>query len=268
MAKASEKPAVDEDGIEITDPRHGKSMEDIDGTPAEQIPGSGELQAAPAADSPEDIVRVNIGGMDLDLPRGAAEAYRQEAEEAVGLRSKLAAADAVIADRNVAPAPLAPAGGEPTPDFYDGLSNKFFANPAEAFRDFAGHISQEVSTGLTAQYTQAQTTTRFWDQFYSANADLKDAKQFVELTLSQNWDSLGNLTIEDSIPKLAELSRNKVLDISRQVGGKPKGSSKATELESGTGSGGAPADKTAAVPVTLSSVILDGKRKRDEARNG
>jgi hypothetical protein len=82
-----------------------------------------------------------------------------------------------------------------------------FSNPREALRI----NNEKVKRELRNEYTNNQGTTKFWDNFYRDNADLKDDDDLVQSTLQKNMAELGNMPVDKAMGRLAELTRDRIM---------------------------------------------------------
>jgi hypothetical protein len=108
--------------------------------------------------------------------------------------------------------PAEPARSARQVDEVDEMSDEdfdalLFSNPREAMR----LNNERVKAELRNEYTANQGTTKFWDQFYQANGDLRGDDDLVQSTLNKNMAELGNMPVEAAMERLAALTRDRIL---------------------------------------------------------
>ncbi len=164
------------------------------------------------------------------------------------------------------PAPIPAASSDPD-DKYD-YNTELFTNPEAALSHLKEEITAEVTGKLEGRYSQDQNRQRFWDDFYSANPDLKEHKWVVEATLSSEMGTLNKLQGQEAIDGLARATKERILSIQ---GGKSGGGNKTTSL-TGAQSRVAPARRTAEnddknEPKSLSAGIRELRRRKASVNN-
>jgi len=95
----------------------------------------------------------------------------------------------------------------------DDLETTWFENPRKAF----DRIKQEVRQEITEEYRVDQARRTFWDGFDRENPDLRDDRWVAEAVLQEHMDSLGALPVAKARESLADLTRKKILGLTRKV---------------------------------------------------
>lgn len=135
-----------------------------------------------------------------------------------------------------------------------------FENPAEYTRLLKEQTSKEIEAKLRGEYQRDKSTTAFWERFYTANKDLKQDHDLVEVTLNANLSELANIPIAEAIEKLADLTRTRIL---RYAGDGPKGKKARVEGANPPSPPRAPPEPTEVT--SLSDIIKRRKAKRASA---
>lgn len=173
-----------------------------------------ELQGGPAA-PPEPtptpkVVTVKYGGRDLQVPEDVANAWQErerefdqrlskQGDELGQLRTRWKQIESQVQPRQ--------------PDPNEVLSTKWFEAPTEAAKMLEERVYQRVAN----EYQQREAQKSFWDGFYRKNDDLREDEFIVEAVLSKNSDELLNLTVPKAQERLAELTRQELLRLTRKV---------------------------------------------------
>ena len=183
------------------------------GAPPEDKPvlsgGPGAEPAQQQDDRPAaapKLVTVEYMGRKVQLPEDAAAEW-QEREK---LLSKQGHEIGELrkwrqgVEQTVQPRPERPA---------DDLETTWFENPRKAF----DRIKQEVRQEITEEYRVDQARRTFWDGFDRENPDLRDDRWVAEAVLQEHMDSLGALPVAKARESLADLTRKKILGLTRKV---------------------------------------------------
>jgi uncharacterized protein YecA (UPF0149 family) len=99
---------------------------------------------------------------------------------------------------------------EMTDEEFDAL---LFSEPRKAL----AMNNEKLKRDLRNEYTTEQGTTKFWDQFYAANADLKEDDDLVQSTLQKNMAELANMPVDKAKSRLAELTRDRILGFMKKT---------------------------------------------------
>jgi len=164
----------------------------------------GVEEKAAAAPAEKPAPKVKIGDKEFATQEEAFE-YAKELERQQlandAFRQGIEAAQRT-AQSNPQPATLA----TPTPEEFGA---EFYADPAAYLRkrdeQIAARVKAEISQGLSQKERNEQT----WREFYNDYPDLAKAKELVELTLSQNWETLKNAETKKALKIVAEKVREK-----------------------------------------------------------
>jgi hypothetical protein len=81
-----------------------------------------------------------------------------------------------------------------------------FQSPGEALRLHGEMVKREV----VAMYKSAQGQKTFWEEFYTANPDLRADSAMVQQTISENYEALKDKKVPEAISELADLSRERI----------------------------------------------------------
>lgn len=151
-----------------------------------------------------------------------------------------------------------------------------FTDPKAWKKKFAENIRKEVLNEVRTSYTADQSQRDFWKSFYSKNEDLEAYDFIVKAVLQENGEELLNMETRAASKKLAEYTREKLIEIGRKATGKKgKGNDGSSHVE---GSGTArsrgqdndeqdesdqdAADRKAGMPMTLGALIKARKAER------
>jgi hypothetical protein len=112
---------------------------------------------------------------------------------------------------------------EPPPKTYvEEAEELLFENPKKALEILKEGVRKEIfdtydkmTADQQAAQTKQQQLNQIWEHFYTENADLAEAKEYVDYVLQRNWETLGGKPISESLPILAEQAR-KGLKITKQ----------------------------------------------------
>ena len=88
-----------------------------------------------------------------------------------------------------------------------------FENTEEGVETLRKDIKEEVTAELRAEYSKVNGEKEFWQDFYTANDDLKKEKDddLVRAVLNKNMAVLGDLPVSEAIKKLGDLTRERIL---------------------------------------------------------
>ena len=173
------------------------------------------IQGGPGGDPPAEapapkLVTVKHGGREIQVPEDVATAWQEREREFDQRLGKQGAELGELRKRwqgvesQVAPRPERPA---------DDLETTWFENPRKAF----DRIKQEVRQEITEEYRVDQARRTFWDGFDRENPDLRDDRWVAEAVLQEHMDSLGALPVAKARESLADLTRKKILGLTRKV---------------------------------------------------
>ncbi len=131
----------------------------------------------------------------MEQERNAADAFRQGVEAASRLNPGNPPPQAAV--------PLAPQEIDP----------EYYTNPEAYFTKREQELIVKAKAAVQQDLTQRQTHEATWSQFYSDYPDLSSAREFVDLTLQQNWDTLRHVETKQALKQLAEKTRAKLKPI-------------------------------------------------------
>lgn len=95
---------------------------------------------------------------------------------------------------------------------------RFYANPKDFLRQFAKRITSQVTTDINQSIEKQNKVTQLWNEFYSENPDLSGDRDLVQMILTQEWDTLGNISDHKKAMKiLAQKTRDRVQKISNSL---------------------------------------------------
>jgi hypothetical protein len=186
------------------DPKEGPSQD----APAHGGPGDveaprQELQPAASIETPK-VVTIRQHGREYQMPEDVAQAWQereqafsrqgQELGELRRLRQQI--------EQTVQP----PKATEPD------INTLWFENPAAA----AKRIKEETARELREEYQTERNREKFWDTFYRKHDDLREDDWVVEAQLARHGHELVDLPVPQAQDKLAELTRNEILRLSRK----------------------------------------------------
>lgn len=181
------------------------SAEEADKIMAEalpQVPGDGDSPEGEEVAGEEKVAtKIRIGTREFSNQEDAW-AYAQELEQ------EKIAADAFRHGVETAtkgnPPPSAP---QPDPD--EKFDEEFYTNPKEYLKKRDERIAQQVLRQVSQTQTVTERNKQTWDKFYGEYPDLANAKELVQLTLTQNWDNLKEVETERALKIIAEKARDK-----------------------------------------------------------
>lgn len=130
-----------------------------------------------------------------------------------------------------------PVAQEAAPE--ENFEEKFYADPKGTLKEVQAKATQDAIAQIKAE----QTKEKLWNQFFDENPDLAGHRFLCEITLQQNWDTLGAIT---DIPKAMKILATKTRAIFQEYNERAK---PRTELAKGparvvSSGGGAPASVT------------------------
>ena len=246
-------------------------------------PTDGPIVGGPGQDIPPGAptqVEVTRGGIKFLVNQDVADAMQQhdtdreaqfnrkmgENSEELG-RLRKEARDRVTppADDDRRP----PAGGAGEEEDLDAL---FLHSPTKAINVVLDQRDQKMKGELRAEYTTDRAQEKWWGKFWRSHPDLEpENDQFlVNAVMLNQFSELKGLDEEESIKRVGELTRSKILSVSKRIntGDDPPPGGR-DRLEAGGTEG--PGDKGKPAPVstrTATQVLKDRKAKRSEARAG
>ncbi len=130
----------------------------------------------------------------LEQERLAADAFRQGVE----LASK-------ANQGNPVPQPVPSAPEEIDPEYYTNPQGYFAKRESEIIAKAKAAVDQDLRLRKSHEDT--------WGQFYTDYPDLAAAREFVDLTLQQNWATLQHVEKNQALKQLAEKTRAKLKPI-------------------------------------------------------
>jgi hypothetical protein len=191
---------------------------------------------------------------------GATDEIAQMRAEVERLKEENKLIRRAIPPAEPARAPAAEPADEMDDEEFDAL---LFSNPREALRINNERVKRE----LRNEYTNNQGTTKFWENFYRDNSDLKDDDDLVQSTLQKNMAELGNMPVDKAMGRLAELTRERILGFMKKRK-EPRGQNRAIAEGSNPPSiprGPAVDDDDDAKPTTMGDLLKSRRAKRRKA---
>lgn len=131
----------------------------------------------------------------LEQERLAADAFRQGVEAASRL------------------APSNPPPQNATPPQPEEIDPEYYTNPQSYFAKREAQIIARAEARIDQKALQRKTHEDTWTQFYSDYPDLASAREFVDFTLQQNWNTLQHVETGQALKQLAEKVRGKLKPI-------------------------------------------------------
>lgn len=225
------------------DPNMGGFPKDGDPAPDDTPPNP---EPEPEEDEPEE-----------DLPDPPVDEVAELKKQVASMQERH---DKEIAElrRAQPPAEPKPQGNTPPETDWDNL---LFTKPKDAVAQIKKEAKEEVQREMRAEYQKDQGTRKFWADFYTANPDLKEDGDLVELVLAGQMSQLANIPVNQAIKKLGDLTRERIL---RYAGGKPRGGRRAMAEGSNPPRARAPATEEAEV-TSLMDIIRARKDRRRKA---
>ncbi len=238
-AEGNEIPAVDPDLAIMTG--HPADTDDIQND-----------DDADDNESAENLEEVEIGGIRYMVAPAVASAMRTKA------------ADPDIPVRKVEDDLIV----EDDPLQVDELA--LFSDPDAYLKKFGEDLTNKIKKDLRKEYGQQSSQDNFWRDFYGENPELSKYKDIVKLVLNKNINTLGEMTVDKSIPELVNMSRAYILQMSKDFN---KGSSEKNGTQSLTGSSKTPSsasdnkeqddEESSKEPSSLSAAIRQRQAKRE-----
>ncbi len=167
-----------------------------------------EAVAEPEAEVPAEEIKFKIGGKEFSTQEEAwtyAESLEQERLAADAFRQGVEVASRMNPG-NPAPAPAAPT--EP-----EEIDPEYYTNPKAYFAKREAQMIDRARAAIEQDSQRKQTHEETWTQFYSDYPDLASARDFVDLTLQQNWNTLQHVETKQALKQLAEKTRAKLKPI-------------------------------------------------------
>ncbi len=162
-----------------------------------------------------------------------------------------------------------PAGGGGEEEDLDAL---FLHSPTKAINLVLDQRDQKMKSDLRSEYNTDRAQEKWWGKFWRNHPDLDaESDQFlVNAVMLNQFSELKGLDEEASIKKVGELTRSKILAVSKRINtddDPPPGGRDRLEAggTAGLGDGGRPAPRPTR---TATQVLKDRKTKRSEARAG
>lgn len=181
-------------------------VEPISGGPAETTP---ETTPAPK------YVPIKYGDKEIPVSEEAAQAWEQrereyarkfsERSDELGQLRKWKAS----VEQTITPKPAEP-----------DLNTLWFENPTKA----AELIQEQTYQRVASEYekrekarAQQEALDRFFDGFYRKNDDLREDEWVVKGVMSEHFDELADLPTVKAQEKLADLTRERIIKLTRKV---------------------------------------------------
>lgn len=158
-------------------------------------------------------VRVKYGGKELEVPEDVGQAWQERERE---FSQKITQTGQELGElrkvRQEWEATKQAITG-PKPAAEPDLDTLWYENPKQA----AAMIESRVVDRVTSDYRRDQALRNFWDGFYRQADDLREDGHFVEYQFQRNFDSLANMPVPEAQAKLAELTRQEILRLTRKT---------------------------------------------------
>lgn len=138
------------------------------------------------------------------------------------INSRLAALEAENERLRRSIPPPAPVSHQPQSDPFDEVDweTELYRDPKETLRRYGEIVEQRVERRLTAKYQQERGQSKFWEDFYRENKDLKKDHDLVQATLQSNMSALANIPVPEAMEKLADLTRERIMRYSGKTSGR------------------------------------------------
>lgn len=146
----------------------------------------------------EEETLIRIGDQTFKTQAEAiAYAERLENEKLINEAYHSGIRETLAATQKTAPA------AEPEEDKFD---EEFYANPKETLKKVQASARDEALAVIRAEQRREQ----MWSDFFRENPDLDGQRRLCEMTLQENWETIGKMT---DIPKASKLLATKVRGI-------------------------------------------------------
>lgn len=146
-----------------------------------------------AEEKPEEPL-IKIGNREFKSQEEAFK-YAEELEEEK-LRAELysqGVKDALQSNRQAEPEPVVEE---------ENFEEKFYANPKEALAEVKNRAVQDAVALIKAETARE----KMWSDFFDKYPDLDGERKLCEMTLNENWSTIGNMT---DLPKAMDLLAQK-----------------------------------------------------------
>lgn len=154
---------------------------------------------------------------------------------------------------------------------------EMFSDPKKFVKKLTENLTKQITQQIRGEYSADQGQKTFWANFYRRNDDLEEHDFIVRAVLNDNLNELKEVEVGEASKRLAELTRERLLEIAKKV---TKGKSKknGTHIE---GSGSArqsrddddevedqdAADEAAGMPLTLGGMLKLRREQRRKPRH-
>jgi len=174
------------------------------------------------------LVAVKYGGRELQVPEDVATVWQEREREYEQRMSKQGAELGEYRKRWQQVEPLLKQPETPKePD----INTLWFENPQAAYQK----IVTDVETKIEAKYRQDQAYRSFWDGFYRKHDDLREDDWVARTVFQEHFEDLAGLTPDNAQEKLGELTREKILKLTRKVKSSDDSRPRPTLLEPASG---------------------------------
>lgn len=237
-----------------------------------QEPQPPVLDDGPAAPTPEPtpapkLASVKYGDKEYHLPEEAAQAWEQREREYARKLSQHSDELGQLrkwktqVEQQIAPKPQEP-----------DLNTLWFENPSKAAELIEQKTYQRVRTEYEEREKareQQQALDRFFDGFYRKNDDLRDDDWVVKGVMQEHFEDLADLPTVKAQEKLADLTRERIIRLTRKVKTSDTTRSRQTLAEPASGERAPrPAPTEDAGPGSLGDVIRERAARRQAAARG
>ena len=190
----------------------------------ETPPGSGD-------DETPELVKATVGGQEFELDPALAAALTKDQDAASARTEELEGHVGDLRRQFQTPSQDQQQGQGPD---YEHFNQSLFEDPASAVQEIVALTEQRVLQQVGQANQQQRGLDQFWGDFYTANPELKEFDSFVKAQMNESWQTIADMPAAKGASKLAELTRESLLGMSRKLGKGKKGSG-SQHSESGGG---------------------------------
>lgn len=159
------------------------------------------------------LVAVKYGGREMQVPEDVASAWSEREREFEQRFSRQGAELGDLRKRWQSVEETTRSSTRREEPKEPDINTLWFENPQKA----AELIEQRITSGIESRYRQDQALKGFWDGFYRANDDLREDEWVVQGVFRDHFDEIADLPRTKAQEKLAELTREKILRLTRKV---------------------------------------------------
>jgi len=174
--------------------------------------------------------------------------------------------------RKLKPAPDPNPNPNPDPDPQPpSRGDRFFEDPDAVLNERDKALEERIVTRVTTAYTRDKAQNDFWNDLYKANTDLDRATDhtLVRGIMQDNYAEIEHMNTPEAITKIADLTRQRILSMSRRMKATSPSEPSRTVVEpTGGPTGSPPAPNAEERPTSLGGVIKKRQQNRAAARAG